>query len=263
MADGQWNDAPDLRFFGLGNNSAQDNRISYHLQWVNAGVAMNVSARWLRLGAGAGYLGAHSENDDRLVFVSQNVPGTAARLKWIDAKASAAIDTRESTGNAHHGGFYGATFHRYEDPDGNSSFDRTELDARQFIPVLHENWIVALQGRAEITTVASSQTVPYFMSPYIGGRDSLPGFEAYRFTDKDSLLFRSELRWPASPLLDMAVFYGKGKVASKADDLDLHHLHGNVGFGARFHGPVFTALRLEVAHSNEGWHFIAAQSISF
>lgn len=264
VADGQWNDAPDLRFFGLGNNSAQADQISYHLQWVNAGINMTASAlRWLRLAAGAGYLGGHSEHDNRFVFVSGDVPGTEARLKWIDVKTSAAIDTRDSPGYSRHGGYYGATFNRYQDPDGNSSFDRTELDARQFIPILHENWIVALQGRAELTKVAPSQTVPYFMLPYIGGRDSLPGFEAYRFTDKDSLLFRSELRWPASPLLDMAVFYGKGKVAGKVDDLDLHHLHGNVGFGARFHGPVFTALRLEVAHGNEGWHFIAAQSISF
>jgi hypothetical protein len=263
-ADGQWNDAPDLRFFGLGNNSAHGNQTSYKLQWVNAGIDVDASTpRWLRLAAGAGYLGAHSENDNRLVFVSQNVPGTEARLKWIDVKASAAIDTRESPGYSRRGGYYGAAFHRYQDPDGNSSFDRTELDVRQFIPILHENWIVALQGRAELTKVAPSQTLPYFMLPYIGGRDSLPGFEAYRFADKDSLLFRSELRWPVSPLLDMAVFYGKGKVAGKVDDLDLHHLHSNIGFGARFHGPVFTALRLEVAHGSEGWHFIAAQSISF
>ena len=147
--------------------------------------------------------------------------------------------------------------------DGRSTFDRAELDARQFIPVLHENWIIALQGRAELTQATASQTIPYFMLPYIGGRDSLAGFEAYRFADKNSLLFRSELRWPASPLVDMAVFYGKGKVAGKLDDLDLHGLHGNVGFGARFHGPRFTALRLEVAHASEGWRFIAAQSISF
>jgi hypothetical protein len=264
VTDAGWNDAPDLAFFGLRNDSLSSNETRYALRSIQAGVQINAHAyRWLRFGAGAGYLNTHSERERGAVFTTESLAGLGARLKWIDARASAAIDTRESPGYTRRGGLYGATFHRYEDPDGKFSFNRTELDARQFVPVLHENWIIALQGRAEITNSASDQAIPYFMLPYLGGRDTLNGYDAYRFTDRDSLLLRSELRWTASPLLDMAVFFGEGKVASSVRDLDLHGLHRDVGLGARFHGPAFTALRLEVAHSVEGWHFTAAHSISF
>ena len=101
------------------------------------------------------------------------------------------------------------------------------------------------------------------MLPSIGGRDTLPGYDSYRFTDKDSLLLRSELRWPASSLVDMAVFLDEGKVAGRLADLNLQNLHRSVGFGARFHGSTFTALRLEVTHSVEGWHLNIAHTISF
>jgi hypothetical protein len=33
-------------------------------------------------------------------------------------------------------------------------------------------------------------------------------------------------------------------------------LKSDVGFGARFHGPFATPLRVELAHGNEGWAFI-------
>jgi len=264
VMDAKWNDAPDLAFFGLKNDSLRRDETRYALRWIEAGLQVNAQAhRWLRFGTGAGYLGTHSDKERAPVFTAENLPGVGARLKWIDARALAAIDTRESPGYTRRGGLYGVVYHRYQDPDGKFSFNRTEVDVRQFVPVLHENWVIALQGRAQITNSAADQVIPYFMLPFVGGRDTLPGFDAYRFTDKDSLLLRSELRWMASPMLDMAVFFGEGKVAGKLRDLDLHNLHRNVGVGARFHGPLFTALRVEMAHSVEGWHFTAAHTISF
>lgn len=264
VGDVKWNDAPDLTFFGVSNFSARGRETRYGLRWAEAGLQINTyTYRWLRFGAGASFVGTHSDKSRGPAFVDENLPGAGARVDLIDAHASAAIDTRESPGYTRRGGFYGATLHRYQDPDGRYSFNRTELDARQFVPILHENWILALQARADVTKAAGNQAVPYFMLPYVGGRDTLPGYDAYRFTDRNSLLLRSELRWTAAPVLDMAVFFGEGKVASRVEDLDLHHLHNDVGVGARIHGPSFTALRLEVAHSVEGWHFTAAHSISF
>jgi surface antigen Omp85-like protein len=264
VTDAKWNDAPDLNFFGLNNESSRQNETRYGLRWVEAGLDLNAQVhKWLRFGAGAGYLGTRSSKEEGPAFSTGTLPRFGGRLDWVDVRASAAIDTRESPGYTRGGGLYAATFHRYQDPDGQRSFNLTDLDARQFIPLLHENWIVALQGRAQMTDVAPSQSIPYFMLPYIGGRDTLRGFDAYRFTDRNSLLLRGELRWTAAPMVDMAVFFGEGKVAPRVQDLDLHHLHRDVGFGARIHGPSFTALRLEVAHSVEGWHFTAAHSISF
>ena len=139
----------------------------------------------------------------------------------------------------------------------------TEIDLRQFIPLLHNNWIIALQARANLTRAAQGQQVPFFMLPSIGGRDTLPGFENYRFTDNDSLLLRSELRWTPTSLVDTAVFLDQGTVAANTGDLDLQSLKRSWGFGVRFHGPTFTALRLEMAHSVEGWRYNIAHTVSF
>ncbi len=53
--------------------------------------------------------------------------------------------------------------------------------------------------------------------------------------------------------IDTAVFYDAGKVTSAhRADLDFNGLKSDYGFGVRFHGPVATPLRIEVARSPEG-----------
>jgi len=272
-ANVNWNDAPDLTFFGLGNTSSRSNEVRYGLRTTEAGVGADLNgghtARWFRFGAGVGYLSAHSdagEGADRpigAVFTSQTVPGLGTAPGWVHSSAYAGIDTRESPGYTRRGGLYRLTFHRYEDPDRRFSFDRTEIDLRQFVPVFHDNWVIALQGLGEITSSAPSQEIPYFLLPSLGGRDTLPGYVRYRFTDKDSMLLRSELRWTASPMVDMAAFLDQGMVAPRLPALDLQGLHRDVGIGVRFHGSTFTALRLEIVRSAEGWRYNVATAISF
>jgi len=191
------------------------------------------------------------------------VAGIGSSPAWWHTMAYAAIDWRQSPGYTHSGGLYRIAFHDYVDRGGAFDFTRTEIDLRQFLPILHDNWIIALQARADLTASADGHAVPFFMLPSIGGRDTLSGFTDYRFTDNDSLLLRSELRWTPSSVVDMAVFVDQGTVAATAGALDLHDLKRDWGIGARLHGPTFTALRLEVAHSVEGWRYHIVHSISF
>jgi outer membrane translocation and assembly module TamA len=84
----------------------------------------------------------------------------------------------------------------------------------------------------------------------------LRGFSSYRFRDRHSLLFTAEYRWYVQEFVDMAIFYDAGKVTSHRSQLDFDGLKSSVGAGIRFHGPETTAVRLEVAHSQEGWRLI-------
>jgi hypothetical protein len=265
----RWDDAPALAFFGLGNATSLGDEVSYGLQSVEVGGEVRArAARWFRYGASAGYLGARSSNGAGpspigSLFTDESAPGLGSTPTWRHTSAFAAIDWRASPGYTDSGGLYRIAFHDYADRERQFSFHRTEVDLRQFFPVLHHNWIIALQGRADLTDSATGQVIPYFMLPSIGGRDTLPGFQDYRFTDKDSLLLRSELRWTPSPLVDMAVFLDQGTVASSPGEFDLRDLKRGWGIGARLHGQTFTALRLEVAHSVEGWRYNIAQGVSF
>jgi outer membrane translocation and assembly module TamA len=63
--------------------------------------------------------------------------------------------------------------------------------------------------------------------------------------------------------VDMAVFYDTGKVAAHTSDLNLDHLKHDAGLGFRFHGPISTPLRIDIATGSEGLSIVWAASASF
>jgi hypothetical protein len=266
----RWDDAPDLAYFGRGLHASSADEVSYALRTMEAGAELQARTTGsFRYGAGASVLAVHSSDGAGFAPVIGSVPpspgtaGVGSSPSWLHTMAYAAFDSRTSPGYTDSGGLYRVAFHDYTHRGNTFDFARTEIDLRQFIPVLHHNWIIALQARADLTRVGEGQQIPFFMLPSIGGRDTLPGFEDYRFTDNDSLLLRSELRWTPTSVVDTAVFVDQGTVAASAGELDLHDMKRSWGVGVRFHGPTFTALRLEVAHSVEGWHYNIAHTVSF
>jgi outer membrane translocation and assembly module TamA len=61
----------------------------------------------------------------------------------------------------------------------------------------------------------------------------------------------------------MALFLDAGKVASSANDLDLHGFKKTYGIGASFHTPTSTVTRIEVARTHEGTSLLFSFSPSF
>lgn len=265
-----WDDAPSLPFYGSGPGSSRAARVTYGLRTTEVGAGLRVRAsRWTTIGGGASFLsiwasaGAGVSPSSVDASVSQGASNARASPSWWHATAFTAFDWRTSPGYTDAGGLYRVAFHDYASRGQGFDFTRTEIDLRQFIPLLQDNWIIGLQARADMTRPSGGQVIPFFMLPSLGGRDTLPGFMDYRFADRNSLLLRSELRWTASPVLDMAVFLDQGTVAHSVGALDLHDLKRGWGLGARFHGRNFTALRLDVAHAVEGWRFTIEPGVSF
>src|SRR4029450_1067444 len=116
--------------------------------------------------------------------------------------------------------------------------------------------VTSRHGLAQTTYTKSDQQIPFFMLPSAGSGSTLRGFKSQRFRDQNSLLLQAEWRIMVNRFLYTAVFYDAGKVTARRTDLNLDGLRSDVGFGARFHGPFATPLRIEVAHGNEGWAFI-------
>jgi len=155
------------------------------------------------------------------------------------------------------------TVHGYMDPDDVFGFQRVEYEAVQHLPILHDAWVLSLHGLVTTTHADGGQTVPFFMLPALGGGSSLRGFTSWRFRDRHSLLLTAEWRVLVNHFLDMAVFYDTGKVVARTEDLDLTDLKDNYGLGFRFHGPLATPLRIELARSNEGLSLVFSAKAAF
>jgi outer membrane protein assembly factor BamA len=173
------------------------------------------------------------------------------------------FDWRTSPGYSRRGGYYGITGHDYNDTDKAFGFRQIEYEAIQHFPILRETWVLSFRARAMTTLDKSDQQVPFFMLPYLGGSSTLRGYRSLRFRDRNSLLLQGEWRIMASRFLDSAVFYDAGKVAAHRSDLDFDGMKHDYGFGLRFHGPISTPLRIELAKGSEGLVFVVATSAVF
>lgn len=269
-ASGGWRDAPQVGFYGLGSGTSEDSRANYRMQqgYVE-GVAVfrpltrvlfesRLSFEDFALEAGRG-----DEPSIETVYTPATAPGLGDSPAFLHGQVLAGIDTRPAPDYARTGGYYAASFHRYDDRGDTYSFDRVDLIAVQHIPVLRETWVISLRARLE-TTVGDDSIVPYFLLPSLGGGSSLRGYSSWRFRDRHALLTNVEWRWIPNLLgLDMAIFYDAGHVAARRADLSVKHLITNWGVGARFHGPLTTPLRIEVAKGGDGWHLVFSSRAAF
>ncbi len=170
----------------------------------------------------------------------------------IHRQGTAAIDWRTAPGYSRIGGYYGVTFHDFNDRDKTFSFRRMDGELIQHVPLLRETWVLSFRGRVQ-STIGDDDRVPYYLLPYLGSGTTLRGYPTGQFRDRHALLTSAEFRWIASRVgLDMAIFYDAGKVANRREDLDFSNLKSDWGVGLRFHGPTVTPLRIEAAKAKRG-----------
>jgi len=123
------------------------------------------------------------------------------------------------------------------------------------IPSELQQWMT--QHDAQVPAVFDADGRPMMCS-------TLRGYSSWRFRDRHSELFSVEWRWiPSRFALDMAIFYDAGKVTSRRSDLGFDGLKGNIGIGARFHGPAATPLRIELARGKEGLNLVFSGGPAF
>ena len=265
-----WRDATQVAYYGLGMTTTPDAKTAFGLQQTYVGgdvvmrpggftvVGLGLTYDDYSLGSGAGT--SPSIED---VFTPSTAPGLGDSPTYLHTALSGGLDWRKSPGYARRGGLYQVTYHNYSDFDETYSFDRVDGEIVQHLPILRESWVISLHGLVQ-TTLDDDDVVPYFLMPHVGSGSTLRAYPSGRYRDRHSLLLSGEFRWfPNRAGLDMALFYDMGKVASHWDGLSLKGLKSNVGIGARFHGPLATPLRIELAHGREGFNLVFSGSAAF
>jgi hypothetical protein len=267
---GGWRDATEVGFYGVGIDTSVNNRVNYGFERPYGGALLTVrpTRRLLLLRGGldlskwdlkSGTGGTSIED----VYTPETLPGVGTTTTYLHTLATVGFDWRPSSGYARRGGFYGVTAHDYNDRDDLFGFRELDYEVIQHIPILRESWVLSLHGLAQTTVLKGDQQVPFFMLPSLGGGSNLRGYSSWRFRDRNSVLLQAEWRIMANRFFETAVFYDAGQVAAHKSDLNLDRQQRDYGFGARFHTPFSTVLRVDVARSREGTSIVFATSPVF
>jgi hypothetical protein len=265
-----WRDATQVSYFGVGGDTSPDAKSNFHMTQAYAAAAFkgrgpgpvvfdfNVAWEDYSFAEGTG----NSPSIEQL-HTPATAPGLGDEPSFAHMTWAGGIDTRPAAGYARRGGRYTLAYDSFFDPDDTYSFDRLQADVVQHIPILRENWVLSFHGVAR-TTLDDEQTVPFFLLPALGSGSTLRAYPSWRFRDRHSLLVSGEWRWvPSKLFLDLALFYDAGKVTARREDLNFADLKTDVGIGVRFHGPLTTPVRIDVAHGSEGFNIVFSGAAPF
>jgi hypothetical protein len=244
---------PRENFFGLGPDSTRDRDSTFLLRTARVGASAGVKPLpFTTLGGGIDYLtprvgrgrGAAAMED---LFSPVEVPGLAGRADFVRSSVFGELDYREPK-NARRGGYYRVERSHFDDREsGAFTFNRTDVDLRQFFGFLAGRRVIALRALMSTTDAPEGNEVPFYLMPWLGGKDTLRGYRDYRFRGLHSLLLQAEYRWEIWSGLEGALFYDTGKVAMARRDLGLNNMEKAYGFGFRFNTDNAVVMRFDAA----------------
>jgi hypothetical protein len=217
--------------------------------------------------------------------ISQSFSGTPAQSieRWIPGLLSATqivsygtfltYDTRDNSADLTRGL---NLYSRIASNDGMNNhavfadygWVEVEFDARGYIPLGSSRTSLALRSRGQFKNSKGGSQIPFYDLSYLGGREYVRGYEAYRFRGNDVLLVSMELRRTVYKKtdqrgVDLFGFADSGQVwgdnRSTTNPVILANQHfsssnwrSGTGGGVQYRHSRFLAGRFEVARSNEG-----------
>jgi hypothetical protein len=261
---------PQEDYYGIGADSLKDARSNYLLEETDIGAwAVFRANSWLRVSGKLAHLNPRiGDGTDDLypttqsLFTAGSAPGLERQPNFLESTVLVEADTRDQPGNPRSGTYLALAAARYRDRhDEGFDFSRVAGDLQQFIPIFDKKRVIALRAAFSHYDPAAGNEVPFYYMVPIGGKDTIRGFNDFRFRDLTAVLFNVEYRWEAFSGLDMALFYDLGDVGRRWDDIDFEDLKQSWGVGFRFNTYRSIFMRTEIAfNSGEGTRLFVAFS---
>ena len=267
-ASGKYQDFTQINYFGVGPDSDKSDWTDYRLKSADiAGSATVRPVYWLSIGGNAGYIrgldiarglsSIHAATND--VFDESTAPGLSAQPRYEHADVFVQVDTRNVPSYTRSGGIYRLGLTAFHDVDGSGqSFRRVDADATQYAPLFGRNRVLAVRGHVALSQTGAGNAVPFYMMPTLGGRNTLPGYNDYRFRDRNAASVGAEYRVPMFRRIDAALFADAGSVAPTARGLWQGRLEHDYGVGLRLHTTTKSIARVDVARGREGMRVSAS-----
>jgi outer membrane protein assembly factor BamA len=258
-------DAPQVHYYGPGNNSDNDSKTNYRLEagLVDSSLAAVPFRRILRLGVAGGYAWinvgpgtAGNIPSTETVFSPSQAPGLDWQTNYLHVGPFIEADWRDQPGDPHAGGSVGIKHEWHLDrAAGAFSFRRVQAYIEQYFPLLNQKRVLAFRARSTWNYTQSGHVVPYYMQATLGGPNDVRGYSQFRFYDNNSLVLNAEYRRELGMPIDLVLFTDWGKVFRKPGALALSELHGSGGIGFRFKTRSSVVMRIDVGASPEGVRF--------
>jgi len=205
------------------------------------------------------------------------VPGLQEGTRYISYGAYLEYDARNNDDGLTKGGYVYARVASHDgtgDDDGTGLHDvgwvQTTLDLRGYLPLFSDRTSLAGRFFTDLNDPKGGSFIPFYSLPRLGGNSSLRGFDTFRFTGSNSLLFQLELRQTVMRFgddedkgLDVIAFGDAGQVwghgfevpagsplnFGEDFDSDFFEVDGGVGVAVRISKGF--GIRADYAHSNE------------
>jgi hypothetical protein len=250
-----WHDYTQEEYFGLGQESSLGNRANYGIRAGDvSAIAIVPLTPWLHVGGEIGHYKSEIYDGQNkgvptlsALFAESDAPGQSAQPTFIHNGMFVDIDFRDIPGNPHQGGHWLVSATAWDDKTLQQfNYARFIVDGTQFIPLVSTRHLLALHVDVSSTISPPGNHVPFYALPYLGGGDTLRGFEEYRFHDSNALYFNVEYRYDITPYIEAAAFVDAGEVMHTWGDARLARLRHSFGGGLRMKSAKHVIARLDV-----------------
>ena len=259
-AQASYGNYPDVDFYGLGPDSAKDDRTTYLEEPFLVTARLGIRPRRvLRAGLLLGYAryNAGSGRDSGVpsaheAFSDAELPGFDAQPRYRRLGAFLALDLRDERKDPSRGGLARLEWLRSSETRGlPHDYDAIVVDLQHYRPV-RWNVTLALRALGRFTLGEDGQEVPFYLLPSLGATTSLAGYSSDRFRDRHALVLNAELRWRWTELVILAGFLDVGQVVPRLADVGSGGLAASAGAGIylKMGGQVVAGVNLGV--SDEG-----------
>jgi hypothetical protein len=262
-----------LNYFGIGNESALDDRSDF--AFLDRRVGVDAYKRWQWFALSGRVEGLWPRTSDGrspdLPSVSErfspgDLPGFGDPTNYVYVGGSANLNYPYVRSEMpRRGGDYLVSVGRFGETSGTGhSFTRVEIEGRERFPIAGASRQLTVRARLSTTRSDARQSVPFYLMDTLGGADNLRGFreamiggdehtstlrsfESFRFRDKATAFLQVDFRHRVWSQVFASVFVDAGAVAPALGKLSSDRLHRGIGVGLSVYRANALVVRVELS----------------